>query len=152
MRPRFLINLLNHCKGFAVNLNHKIIQADDIEKGFKSYSMDILTDIGYELRDVLPESENILYNFLGSHFQLNETELKTILAFEKIQTELYTRLVRLLLWHGFLGIKPESKDEFYIYTVNYNMQLLSGLLQKYNSNSLYIIHPSFRPALLIDEV
>ena len=151
MRPRFLINLLNHCKGFAVNLNHNIIQVEDIEKGFKSYSMDILSDIGYELRDVLPESENILYNFLGSRSQLNELELKDILSFTNEKLDLYTRLVNLLLWHGFLGIKPENKIEYYIYSVNYNMQILSSLLLKYNYNVLFIIHPSFRPALLIEE-
>ncbi|HDL7565889.1 TPA: hypothetical protein PXO13_004124, partial [Yersinia enterocolitica] len=32
MRPRFLLNLINHCKSFAINLNHETINSTDIEK------------------------------------------------------------------------------------------------------------------------
>ena len=52
MRPRFLLNLINHCKSFAINLNHEIISESDIEKGLSAYASDLLRDIGYELRDM----------------------------------------------------------------------------------------------------
>jgi hypothetical protein len=150
MRPRFLINLLNHCKGFAVNLNHKIIEADDIAKGFNAYSTDLLTDISYELRDVLPESENILYNFIGANSKLTDSDLKRILKVEDGDINYYPKLINLLLWHGFLGIQPSGKTEMYIYSVHYNMALLNGFIMKYKEDLVYVIHPSFQPSLLIE--
>jgi hypothetical protein len=151
MRPRFLINLLNHCKGFAVNLNHNIIQIEDITKGFNSYSMDILTDISYELRDVLPESENILYNFIGCTTDLNLLDLKKIIKYEIIGDTFFAKLINLLLWHGFLGIKYETKNDIFIYNVNYNMHILNGLIDKFEDKIIYTINPAFMPALLIEE-
>lgn len=65
MRPRFLINLINQCKSGAINLNHSKIQSTDIEKGFSLYSVDLITDISYEIRDILPEAEiycTVLFN------------------------------------------------------------------------------------------
>jgi hypothetical protein len=38
MRPRFLLSLINQCKSFAVNLNHKHIEERDIEKGLAAFS------------------------------------------------------------------------------------------------------------------
>ena len=61
MRPRFLINLVNHCKSNAVNSGHKKIEHADIEKGLAAYSTDLIYDIGFEIRDVLPDAEDVLY-------------------------------------------------------------------------------------------
>ena len=42
MRPRNLLKIFNHCRGFATNFNRQKIEEYDIEKGLKSYSADLL--------------------------------------------------------------------------------------------------------------
>jgi hypothetical protein len=149
MRPRFLINLISQCKGFAVNLNHSKIEAEDIEKGFRSYSADLLTDISYEIRDVFPEAENVLYTFIASHHELTDGQLRETVREQLDDEMLIDRLIDLLLWHGFLGVKSKNSDISYIYSLNYNMKLLKGLIQKYNNEVIYVINPSFWPSLMI---
>ena len=48
MRPRCLIDIVNYCKSFAVNLRHQRIEAEDIEKGLKAYSTDLVFEVGLE--------------------------------------------------------------------------------------------------------
>jgi hypothetical protein len=50
MRPRFLINLFGYCRGYAVNLGHQKIEPEDIDKGLKAHSDDLVRDIGQEIR------------------------------------------------------------------------------------------------------
>ena len=71
MRPRFLLNLINHCRSFAVNLSHNKINEEDIEKGFEAYSADLLTDINLEIRDIFPELENVLFSFIDSKSEIS---------------------------------------------------------------------------------
>jgi hypothetical protein len=42
MRPRFLLNLISHCRGFAVNFDHEKIEAEDIRKGLDAFSTDLI--------------------------------------------------------------------------------------------------------------
>ena len=48
-RPRCLLNLLNNCISSAVNLGHSSITEEDVRKGLYSYSIDLITEIGYEI-------------------------------------------------------------------------------------------------------
>ncbi|HAF29040.1 MAG TPA: hypothetical protein DCG75_08325 [Bacteroidales bacterium] len=150
MRPRFLINLINQCKSFAVNLNHTKIEKEDIEKGLQAYSSDLLTDIDYEMKDILPEIGDLLYKFISVKPILNETEIDVILSENKDDSIDKEKFIDLLLWYGFLGIKNGNEETKYIYTLNYNMKLFKGYIQKHKSNFVYIINPSFWPALMIE--
>jgi hypothetical protein len=58
MRPRFLLNLLSHCRGYAINLGHDKIQPDDIRRGLDAFSTDLIYDIDLEIRDVLPDLDS----------------------------------------------------------------------------------------------
>lgn len=151
MRPRFLINLINQCKGFAINLNHKIIEEEDIKKGLESFSVDLLTDIGYEIRDIFPESENILYNFIASEAEFSLTTLTETIKIPIKEQSLIDRIIDLLLWYGFLGIKTDNNEIKYIYNFNYNMQLLKGFIKKKSNQVVYCINPGFWASLLINE-
>jgi hypothetical protein len=150
MRPRFLINLISQCKGFAVNLNHNKIEPEDIEKGFKSYSADLLTDISYEIRDVFPEGENILYSFIASPHEYTQSQLRDQIGEQLKEQPQIDKIIDLLLWYGFLGVRSTSSEINYIYTMNYNMKLLKGLISKFGDKMKYVINPSFWPALMID--
>src|SRR4030095_16158035 len=53
MRPRNLIKLLAHCRGFAVGLERARIEEVDLEKGLRAYSIDLITEADQELTDIL---------------------------------------------------------------------------------------------------
>lgn len=151
MRPRFLINLINQCKSFAINFNHTRIEADDIEKGTKSFSTDLLTDISYEIQDILPYAQDVLYGFIGSKRNITYDQLiESLSEFCQFDgDDKIGEVVNLLLWYGFLGIKIKDDDPKFIYDFNYNNQILNGLIKKKKDEISYSINPGFWPALMI---
>jgi hypothetical protein len=60
MRPRNLLKIFNHCRGFATNFNRQKIEDADIEKGLKAYSADLLEELDRELTDVFSEARDLL--------------------------------------------------------------------------------------------
>ena len=127
MRPRFLINLVNHCKSNAVNSGHKKIEHVDIEKGLAAYSTDLICDIGLEIRDVLPDAEDVLYRFLGSSSGIRAVDL---LAELELKHGRYTaqKIVEILIWYGVIGVVRRHGEAAYIHTVNYDVKRLHAML------------------------
>lgn len=152
MRPRFLLNLINQCKSFAVNLNHAIIGEEDLEKGLSAYSSDLLADIHYEIDDISPGSGESLYAFIGSKQYLQHKEINLLLYEFSVEKELTDKIIGILLWYGFLGLQVQDNETKYIYDFNYNMRLMNGFAKKKNDDLVYQINPSFWPALLIENV
>jgi len=149
MRPRFLLNLINHCKSFAINLNHEVIGESDIEKGLSAYASDLLRDIGFELRDVASESENVLYSFIGCKSELSESEVLALIVQGGEINEITHKLFNLLLWYGFLGLKINSDDPKFIYDFSYNKSLMDGIKSK-SRDCIICINQAFWPALMIN--
>lgn len=80
---------------------------------------------------------------------MTETALVRLIK-EKIQdVGLVSKVIDVLLYYGFLGINTNDEDTKYIYSINYNMQLLKGLIEKSKPNISYYINPAFWPALMI---
>jgi hypothetical protein len=130
MRPRFLLNLINQCKSFAVNLNHRVIQEDDIQKGLKAYSSDLLTDIHYEIDDISPGNGEALYAFIGCKQSILGDEVYKLLIDYGIEKEIADKIINILLWYGFIGVKFNNSETKYIYNFNYNMKLMQGVIKK----------------------
>ena len=76
MRPRNLLKIFNHCRGFATNFNRQKIDESDIEKGLKAYSADLLEELDRELTDVFPEARDLLYYFLDAPAVISRSELR----------------------------------------------------------------------------
>ncbi len=150
MRPRFLLSLINQCKSFAINLNHDLIEEQDIEKGMLAYSTDLLRDIGYELVDVSGASEDILYAFIGCKSELTEEETKKLMSDYGLDINLSDTIFNLLLWYGFLGIRVDSDSVKYIYDFNYKMPLMKGIIKKKVGSVVFFINEAFWPSLMID--
>jgi hypothetical protein len=148
MRPRFLLNLINHCRSIAVNLNHSKIQEEDIQKGLTAYSADLLIDIHLEIRDIFPQIENLLMGFIDSNSELSEQDLNGIVEVQVKNQSQTIKAVDLLLWYCFLGIKHDSEVK-YIYSTNYSLDILKALIQKKGDSVVYVINPGFYPALMI---
>jgi nucleoside 2-deoxyribosyltransferase len=148
MRPRFLLNLINQCKSFAINLNHERVLEEDIKKGLAAYSTDLLTDIGYEINDVESDSDDILYAFIGSKSIVSKIDIFSILGDFGVDQNFFDKIFELLLWYGFIGLIVNDEPK-YIYDFNYSMKLMSGII-KNKGNINYLINPAFWPALMIE--
>ena len=152
MRPRALIDLANHCRGFAVNLGHSKMEAEDIKKGLTAFSSDLVIDIGYEIRDVLPEADNVLYAFIDEPQTLPAKTVWNLLERGGIQSAKIPDIVNVLLWYGVLGVRRMDGTVTYIYTVNYDMPILMGIIRKIETQGLvYVVNPAFVLGLQIRE-
>jgi len=150
MRPRFLIDLINQCKSYAINLNHSIVEEEDIIKGLSAYSTDLLTDIGYEINDIFPKAKDVLYAFISSAPSISKEKIYELLREFEVIEEDADSVFKLLLWHGFFGVNLGEEETKYIYDFNYNHKLLEGVIKRNRSLVTFSIHPAFWPALIIN--
>ncbi|WP_225042804.1 nucleoside 2-deoxyribosyltransferase [Xanthomonas campestris] len=148
MRPRYLIDLINHCRGMAITLGHERIDADDIGKGMNIFSSDLIADLSHEIRDVYPQGEDVLYAFIGLDHELSDDELRLALMEAKVPDSDSDHLIKILLWYGFLGCLDDSGEPKFIHDVAYNPKLLDAHRKKRSSNvKSFAISPAFWPAL-----
>jgi hypothetical protein len=155
MRPRNFLSLVNHCKSNAVNFRHSKILERDITKACEMYSADLVNEIGYEIRDVFSQADEILYYFLGQNAVISLNELEECIKDSEVADNDYNKLTEILLWFGFLGVRRVANDEIvdtYIYDVFYDMNKLKRLADNFkNKNTKFCIHCAFWPFLEINE-
>lgn len=149
MRPRNVLKIFNACRGFAVNHQHDRIEEDDIERGVKAYSNDLLIDADHELTDIEPKAQKLIYQFLGERSEFTADDLAVLLELNGIDVEARNRIVDFLLYYGFLGIRYSEEDTQYIYHVGYDMEILKTRITKNRSSIRYVLNPAFWPALEI---
>lgn len=148
MRPRSLLDLIGHCRGYAVSLGHDRIQQNDIEKGMAAFSDDLLSEINLEIRDVFPTSGDLLYAFLGCASKFNRAQLTERLLAQGISNESLEKLTEMLFWFGFLGFVWTNGEPRFIYSFHYNMKVMRGSHDQLAQNGItYVINPAFAPAL-----
>ena len=147
MRPRNLLKVFSHCKGFAVNLRHPKIEPEDIEKGINSYSNDLLIEANQELANIEPAAEDIIYHFLGEDWKFSRDELEMLFEEYGLSEEKYDQVASFLLYFGFFGIQVPGQDPVYIYDVGYDMKVLEVQTMKHINHIEYALNPAFWPAL-----
>jgi hypothetical protein len=147
MRPRNLLKIFSHCRGFATNLRHERIEEEDIEKGMRAYSDDLLKELSRELSDVHPEACDLLYYFLDAQNTLTPSGLQGILISAGISSDQHANVLDFLLYYGVLGIRSGGVD-YFIYTVNYDLKILKIRAAR-DISAQYVINPAFWPALSI---
>lgn len=144
MRPRALLDLLNHAKAHAVNLRHSRILEEDFIEGARAYSTDLINQIDLEIQDVYPEAQNSLYAFVEANSLLDEKQLHDYFGRLNLPEDRYDKMIELFLWYGFLGMLREDGNSTYIYDVNYDMRKLKALRKKRGaSDMVYAINPAF---------
>jgi hypothetical protein len=148
LRPRNLIQLFQHCKGFAVNVGHQRITADDVVRALEAYSIDLVTEIDREIGDVFPEEPRILYEFAHEPSDISHEDLLALGELKGLNQEARLRLIDLLFYYGVIGVPDLAGKATYIYDTQYDMELLKALSRK-RSGTMYRIHPAFWPALRI---
>lgn len=150
MRPRCLIDLINHCKGYAVNLSHVKVQEDDIEKGLRAYSTTLLSEIGLEIEDVFPVYKDVLYAFISCEKLLTAQDVEDILLQYSVVQADVPKVIDLLLWFGFLGVMLDAHQVRYIYDVQYDAKILKAMARKRTDDGVtYQVNPAFWSGLLI---
>jgi hypothetical protein len=146
MRPRNFLNLVTHCKSFAVNLQHPQITVDDIRKAAHQYSADIGNEIGLEIRDVFPEAADVLYSFISVPPRMTLGDLLAKFDSLEIPRDRHLALVETLLWFSFLGVVSNTNQDgvVYSYSVYYDMKKLRKLAKDFKSSTVeFAIHRAF---------
>lgn len=150
MRPRNLLKIFNHCRGFASNFNHSRIEEGDIEKGLAAYSQDLLLELDKELTDVFPSAKDFLYHFLDASPELNKEEMFKLFEEAGIDEAEYPNLLNFLLYYGVIGLNSGAEIT-YIFDINYDLRKLSIRIDRSNGNATFCINPAFWPSLNIRE-
>ncbi len=148
MRPRNLLNLIGHCRASAINMQHKIIEPEDIEKGMSTYSTDLLEELSREMEDVLPEYNTLLWDFVRSDQKLDINGLHSVFDRAGVPENEHERVIQRLIYYGFIGIVLEE-DEKYIYHFNYQIELILANIRRTGKQTLFCIHPAFRQSLTL---
>ena len=143
MRPRNLIKIFNHCKGFAVNFRHSKIEPGDIEKGIRSYSNDLLIEADQELANIESEAEGIIYHLIYEDWKFSYDELVLLFEEHSLPKDKYNEVVTFLLYFGFFGIQYAANDPLYIYDVGYDMKRLEILISKHKHQIEYVLNAAF---------
>jgi hypothetical protein len=148
MRPRNLLKIFVHSRGFASNFNHDRISEEDLEKGTAAYSQDLLLELDRELTDVFPAAEDVLYQFLDAKSELSKKDLFRLI-FEASNSEDYSaKVIDFLLYYGVIGLRTVEKD-LYIYDVDYDSRKLRVRIDRAGDDVRFCINPAFWPALSI---
>ncbi|MCR9217709.1 MAG: hypothetical protein NXI14_10985, partial [bacterium] len=151
MRPRSLIDLFQRCLSHAVNMGKTQIDEDDIRHGEEMYSSDLVRDIGFEIRDVFSDVEDILYCFIGSSQWINENDFAKLIQPISISEDARPKAVEYLLRSGFLGVVDiDKEEERYIYDFAYDYRRLAGWVNRLGAkDQVFCINPAFWKGLEI---
>ena len=151
MRPRNLLKLFNHCRGFATNLSRPRIEASDIEKGLAAYSEDLFAEIAREIEDVMPDASDILYEFMDSKSILSLNEIQQKISRLTAARDQQERILRFLIFYGVLGLCVDAQ-RIYIYNVNYDLKRIEVRVRNVGAEATFEINPALWPALSTFEV
>lgn len=151
MRPRNLLKLLAYCRGFAVNLAHAKIEAEDIEKGVSAYSVDLVIEADRELADIEPNLRDLIYQFTGEASRMTSADLDVLLEMHGLSEDRREKVRSFLLYFGFLGIQNGNEEPSYIFDVGYDMKMLEMRARKFGQSLMYVLNPAFWSALDVKE-
>jgi hypothetical protein len=147
MRPRAVIDLVRACRGHAVNLSHEKIETSDIEKGEEAFSNNALTDINFELQDILGPEVDLLYEFIEAPAVISRSQINDVLS-RKVPDVRIDEVFQILLWYGFLGLIREDGEATFIYNVKYDLKHLNALIRNQDPlHAVYRINPAFWKSL-----
>lgn len=146
MRPRNLLKVFNHCRGFATNLNKGKIEEKDIEKGLKAYSEDLFTEIARELEDVVPFARDILYELMDTSSELTSQDVEErIIRLTPDRGEI-DQIMKFLLFYGVFGLVTPERT-YYIYDVSYDIKRIEVRTRGLGDKAVFQINPALWPAL-----
>jgi len=141
-RPRFLIDLCERTVSVAVNRGHEKVEQPDLEEGLRQMSLYLVSDFGYEMRDIAGTPEDIFYEFIGTPETLSDAAVRAILAKIELKTSI-DETIDLLMWYGFLGVKSANGEPVFIYDRAYDFRRLEAERAKLGADKIYAVNPAF---------
>mgnify|MGYP006273699849 CR=1 FL=1 len=149
-RPRSLIDLTERCLSNASLSGNTTIGPDETLRAVESYSIDMLRDLSFEIRDIFPDAEDVVYQFARRGNTIDRASvlksIKRVVVDDKASKEVF----EVLLWYGFLGVISENGAHTFIFDHGNDLRLLKAHAAS-NDNPLYCIHPLFKTALSLRE-
>ena len=147
MRPRNFLKLFGHCRSSAVNLSHDRIEQEDIEKGIRNYSDDIIVDADQELTDIEPSAGGFIYQFIDEESEFTKARIEEFMELNGIERNKWGLVLEFLLYYGFFGVGRSTVKTRYIYDVGYDIKKLNAVIAKEKDNLRFTLNPVFWPGL-----
>lgn len=148
MRPRYLIQLCDECIGHADAAGNERIDYNDFMEGFRNFSLDIIGNTNFELRDVEPVAEDALYALIGIRRITTIGEVKEALINEGFQIESADRIINLFFWFAVLGTETPNGGEKYIYDYRYDAKIFEKMRNtSLGDKEVVFINPAFAKGL-----
>ncbi|MAO57393.1 MAG: hypothetical protein CMM61_17090 [Rhodospirillaceae bacterium] len=129
MRPRYIIQLVNECIGHALTSGHPKITESDLKHGYRLYSLDIVGNTNFELRDVYPAAYDAIYCLIGSPRKTTIGNIRKLLTDFGYDDGDIPEIIRLFFWYGVLGAQSKNGEEKYIYDYRYDEKIFSRVRQ-----------------------
>ncbi|MGJ0531837.1 P-loop ATPase, Sll1717 family [Methylocystis sp.] len=148
-RPRFLIDLCERTLSFAVNRGHSFVNEADVDEGMRQMSLYLVSDFGYEMRDVTGSPEDILYSFIGVPAIMPPAQVDAILDRNTVDIG-KPEMIDLLLWYGFLGVATQFDKPIFIYDRAYDFRRLEAERTGAGGDLMYAVNPAFLKGLTKD--
>ena len=148
MRPRFLIDLCERMLSFAVNRGHQVVEEEDVSDAIAQMSLYLVSDFGYEMRDIAGTPEDIFYRFIGAGERLKPEELEALISSDELGIGI-KETIDLLLWYGFLGIFASNGKPTFIYDRAYDFRRLEAEKRAAGTGIRYVVNPAFVSGLSV---
>ena len=145
-RPRSLIDLIELTLSNAVMMGRDELTLHDAEKAVSSYSIDMLSNLNFEVRDIFPNADRVIYEYAREGIRLDRRRAERMAKKELKNDSDATKFVDVMLWFGFFGILGVEGEENYIFDHGDNLDLLEAHAGR-SENPILCIHPLFRGAL-----
>ena len=105
MRPRNLLKIFRYSLGYAINLGHEKVEIEDITRGIRTYSQDLITEVDRELTDVFPRARKLIYDFSEENASFSSEELLTLIQLFGLDEKESEQVVSFLLYYGIIGVQ-----------------------------------------------
>lgn len=141
-RPRFLIEAAERVLAVAINRGRSFVIEDDVESGLRQMSMYLVSEFGFEIRDVVGTPERIFYNFIGKGDLITYTEAQNLLS-SSVEAEKIDNVIEMLLWYGFFGIAKGEENKVFIFDRAYDFPRLMAELPSDRGERLFAVNQAF---------
>lgn len=148
-RPRAVIDIIEMALSYAAQSNHDRLEEDDLIRAVDSYSVELLQNLNFEIRDVFPQADRLVYGFSNQDVWLDRSTVEKIITSRVGLDANLDRVTDILLWMGFLGVVAANGSEIYIFDTGENIDLLKAQTG-FGPNAIFSLHPTFRVALRAD--
>jgi hypothetical protein len=143
MRPRYMIRLFEMAKRRAINMGNQRISEADYLAALEDLGWTVMEDLDLELRDVVRNSDLLLFDIAQLDGACGLPELRDATANRVGATKVVERVIDVLLWSGAIGIAVANKCTF-IYDCGYKLQFLRSLIDRNPDDAEACSHPTLR--------